>query len=279
MVPTISANGALLPALGFGTWRLRGEECVAAVETALGAGYTHIDTAAMYENEREVGEAVRASGRPRDQVFVTTKVWYTELEPRRLLKSAEASVERLGLGAVDLLLIHWPDTRMPVATQVERLCRAKQAGLTRAIGVSNFTSAMLDEAARAADEPLACNQVEYHPYLDQDVVLAACRRLGMALVSYAPIARGDVLDEPVVTEIARDKGKTPAQVVLRWHVEQEGVAAIPKSALPARIHENIDIFDFSLDADEMARISALRRPDGRTVTAAWAPAWDAPANR
>lgn len=270
----LNANGAAIPAIGLGTWALTGDDCAAAVKTALETGYRHIDTAAAYDNEAAVGAGLRAAGVPREEVFVTTKVWHTDLAPADLRRSAEASLERLGLAQVDLLLIHWPNANIPLAGSIRALCDARRAGLARHIGVANFTVALLGEAVALADEPIVANQCEYHPYLNQDRVLAACRRHGVAFVSYCPLGRAQALGEPAIREIAKTRGRTPAQVVLRWHLQQ-GVAAIPKSGNPQRIRENFDVFDFALTADEMARISGLARASGRMVSPATAPSWDA----
>jgi diketogulonate reductase-like aldo/keto reductase len=270
----IEANGALIPALGLGTWGLRGEDCAAAVRTALEAGYRHLDTASMYGNEDAVGAGLKASGIDRDEVFVTTKVWYEDLAPADLRRSAEASLRRLGLSRVDLLLIHWPNARIPLRDTIPALCEAKRAGLARHIGVANFTVSLLDEAVVLADEPIVANQCEHHPYLDQRAVLAACRRHGVAFVSYCPLGRAHVLGEPTIKAVAEAHGRTPAQIVLRWHLQQPGVGAIPKSGNPQRIRENFAVWDFTLSADEMAHISGLRRPDGRMVAPSWSPRWD-----
>jgi diketogulonate reductase-like aldo/keto reductase len=274
MIPIVSANGAEMPALGFGTWPLKGEEGIAAISLALDAGYRHIDTATMYANEREVGEAIRNHAVPRDEIFLTTKVWHTDLDHKAMIASAEASLEKLGVDQVDLLLIHWPNPDIPIAEQVGNLCDAKRRGLARHIGVSNFPSRMIDEAVAAADEPLTANQIEYHPFQDQSAVLAACRRHGLALTAYSPIARGRVSDSPVIQAIAAEKDKSEAQIALRWLIQQPGVVAIPKSADSARIRANIAITDFVLTDEEMARISALGSRDGRTVNFGWAPDWD-----
>lgn len=270
----VHANGAAIPAIGLGTFRLTGEPCSEAVQAALAAGYRHLDTAWMYGNEEEVGAGLKASGITRDEVFVTTKIWLDDIAPGRLERAAEASLRRLGLSAVDLLLIHWPNPAVPLASSTAALCEAKRRGLARHVGVSNYTAAMVDEAARVASEPLVTNQVEYHPYLDQPAVLAACRRHGLALTAYCPLGRAGVLDDPVVRQVASRHGRTVSQVILRWHVQQPGVAAIPKSGTPRHIAENIDVFDFALTDDEMASIGALRRPDGRVVDPDFAPDWD-----
>jgi diketogulonate reductase-like aldo/keto reductase len=271
----VDAQGARIPALGLGTFRSEGQACVEAVATGLRVGYRHIDTAAMYGNEAEVGEGLRAGGVPRDEVFVTTKVWWTEIGSGALQRSAEASLKRLGLDAVDLLLIHWPNPEIPLAESITALCDAKRRGLARHIGVSNFTVALLDEAVRLATEPLAALQCEYHPTLGQHRLLEAVRRHGMAFTSYAPIGKGADTEAKTVQEIAVAHGKTGAQVVLRWHVQQDRVCAIPKSSHPGRIAENFDIWDFTLAIDEVAAISRLARADGRMINPAFAPQWDA----
>ncbi len=276
MVHTVAANGANIPAIGLGTWPMSGQECIGAVQAALDAGYRHVDTAAMYKNEAEVGEGIAGHSLPRNEIFVTTKVWYEQIGDGDLQRSAEASLQKLKMDDVDLLLIHWPNSSIPLAESIGALCDARRRGLARNIGVSNFPSAMLAEAVSLADEPLCANQVEYHPFLNQDAVLAACRRHGMAMTSYAPIARaGALLNEAVIRDIARDKGRNEAQIVLRWHIQQDQVVAIPKSSDPARIRSNFDLEGFELSDDEMARISALARRDGRTIDPGWAPEWDA----
>lgn len=270
----VHANGAAIPALGLGTFGLTGHACVRAVGAALAAGYRHIDTAAMYGNEAEVGEGLRASGVDRDQVFVTTKVWLDDIAPRNLERSAEGSLERLGLPDVDLLLIHWPNRAVPLERSTAALCNAKRRGLARHIGVSNYTVGMLDEAVRRASEPLVTNQVEYHPYLDQTAVMSACRRHGLALTAYCPLGRAGVLEDQGIRTIAARHGRTVSQVVLRWHVQQPGVVAIPKSGTPEHIAENGDVFGFELTPQEMAAISALKRPNGRVVDPGFGPEWD-----
>ena len=271
--PIIEANGARIPALGFGTWQLRGKDCVAAVECALATGYRHLDTARMYGNEREVGEGLRASGLNRDEVFVTTKVWRDDIAAGTLERSAEASVKDIGVGPVDLLLIHWPNAAIPLRDSIAALCNTRRQGLARNIGVSNFPVALLEEALSLATEPLVANQCEYHPRLDQSAVIAACRRHGLAFVSYSPLGKGDLAKDPAIAAIAARIGRTPSQVVLRWHMQQDGVAAIPRSGTPAHIRENFGAFDFALSADEMSAISGLRRKGGRMVDMGWA-RWD-----
>ena len=271
----VAANGARIPAIGLGTWSLTGEEGQAAIAAALECGYRHLDTAAFYGNEVEVGRALAASGVKRDQVWLTTKVWHTDLAREAFLGSAQASLERLAVEQVDLLLIHWPSTTgVALAETIEALNEAKARGFTRHVGVSNFPSAMLAEAARLSAAPLVANQCEHHPFLDQSKVIAACRAIGAAFVSYTPLGRGGALFEaaPIVAAAQRH-GRTPAQIVLRWHM-QKGVVAIPRSRSPKRIAANLDVFGFALGDDEMAAISALARADGRVVNPATAPRWD-----
>ncbi len=276
MVHRVPANGANIPAIGLGTWPLSGQECIGAVQCALQSGYDHVDTAAMYGNEKDVGEGIRASGRSRDSVFLTTKVWYDNLRDGDLQRSAENSLRLLGLDDVDLLLIHWPNMNIPLAESIGALCDARRRGLARNIGVSNFPSAMVNEAVAVSDEPLCANQVEYHPFLNQDAVLNACRAHGMAMTAYAPIARaGDLFLQPAIQDLAKEKQRTEAQIVLRWHIQQEGVVAIPKSANPDRIKANLAVDGFQLSNEEMSSISALAKPDGRTIDPSWSPNWDA----
>lgn len=273
-VHNVGANGAEIPAIGLGTWDLRGEDCIAGVQSAIGAGYRHVDTAAMYENEEQVGQGMRASGVDRDSVFLTTKVWPENAADGDFQRSVEDSLKRLGFDQVDLILLHWPNPDVPVAETMAAMCDVKARGLARHIGVSNFTVSLLDEAVNSCDEPLAVNQVEYHPYLDQSALLAACRKHGIALTAYSPLARGRVADEPCIQEIGKAHGKTPAQVTLRWLIQQDGVIAIPKSSKPERIAQALDVGDFRLNDEEMNTISGLARSDSRLVNLTWAPDWD-----
>lgn len=269
----VEANGARIPAIGLGTWELRGRTCARLVEQAVRLGYRHIDTAQIYENEREVGEGLRASGVRRDDVFVTTKVWTTHFAPNDLERSAKESLARLRLSEVDLLLLHWPNPQVPLAETLGALARVRKLGMVRHIGVSNFTVALIDEAVAACPEPLVCNQVEYHPYLDQTKVREACARHGMALVAYSPVARGRIKSDQTLARIGRTYRKTAAQVCLRWLVQQN-VSAIPRTSRIERLSENIDIFDFELSDDEMQEIAGLRSTRGRLTDFGFAPKWD-----
>src|ERR1700759_2946703 len=216
----VEANGAQIPAIGLGTWELRGRTCARIVEQALRLGYRHLDTAQVYENEREVGEGLRASGVKRDDVFVTTKVWTTHFAPPELERSTKESLSKLHLSEVDLLLLHWPNPRVPLSETLEALARVKPLGLARHIGISNFTVALIEEAVAACPEPLACDQVEFHPYLDQTKVREACAKHGMALVAYSPVAKGRIKSDQTLVPIGQVHGKTAAQVCLRWLVQQ-----------------------------------------------------------
>src|ERR1700761_3430673 len=258
----VEANGAKVPAIGLGTWELRGRTCARIVEQALRLGYRHIDTAQVYDNEREVGEGMRASGVKRDEIFVTTKIWTSHFKPNDLERSAKESLARLRMTEVDLLLLHWPSKEVPLADTLGALARVKQQGLARHIGVSNFTVALIDEAVAACPEPLVCDQVEYHPYLDQTKVREACARHGMALVAYSPVARGRIKNDATLARIGQAYGKTAAQVSLRWLVQQN-VAAIPRTSRIERLSENIDIFDFALSDQDMAQLSAMGSAKGR----------------
>lgn len=269
----VDTKGAKIPAVGLGTWELRGRACSRVVEQALRLGYRHIDTAEIYDNEREVGEGIHAAGIKRDNVFVTTKVWPDHLAPRELERAAKNSLARLRLSEVNLLLIHWPNPRIPLAETMGALCRMKEQGFTRHIGVSNFTVAMLDEAAKHATEPLVTNQIEWHPFLDQSKVVEACRRHGMAVTAYSPIARGRAGGDKVLARIGRAHKKTAAQVSLRFLVQQ-GAVVIPRSSKVERLSENLDIFNFVLTEEEMDEIRSLASPRGRIVEWSGSPRWD-----
>jgi 2,5-diketo-D-gluconate reductase B len=272
----VSAHGANIPVIGFGTFRLSGEECARGVAEAIRVGYRHIDTAANYRNEDRVGEGIRAVDVPRQELFITTKVAPQELDDASFKASVERSLKNIGVDQLDLVLIHWPSKVLSVAETITTLNAVKRRGWTRHIGVSNFTVKLLAEAWAASEAPLVTNQCEYHPYLGQQRLRAAVAERGMAFTAFSPLGRQAVLDDPVIVEIAERRGRTPAQIVLRWDIQQEGVVTIPKSAHPDRIRENFAIFDFVLGDDEMAAISALSKtPKHRIATfAAFAPEWD-----
>ena len=263
-IPSVAANGAEIPLVGLGTWDLRGRTCVRMVEQALRLGYRHIDTAEMYDNEREVGEGLHASGIKRGDVFVTTKVWPSHFASRDLERAARDSLARLRLHQVDLLLLHWPNPQIPLSETLGALCKVKRDGLARHIGVSNFTVKLLEEAFRLSSEPLVCNQIECHPFLDQSKVIAACRKHGMAVVAYSPIARGGARNDKLLARIGAAHGKTAAQVALRFLVQHE-IVVIPRTSKEQRLAENAGVFDFVLSAAEMKEIAELSHRDGRIV--------------
>jgi 2,5-diketo-D-gluconate reductase B len=255
----------VIPKLGFGTWRLSGRECSDAVADALAAGYRHVDTAAMYGNEEDVGRGLRNS-----DVWLTTKVWPDDLEPERVRASLEGSLRRLARDHVDLFLIHWPNPRVPLAATLEAMTALREEGRTREIGVSNFTAAQFREAIDLA--PVMVNQVEYHPFLGQDALLEVCYERRVELTAYRPLAKGEVADDPVIGEIAAAHDATPAQVALAWLVGQEPVSAVPKASSPERRRENLAALELELTAEERASIDALPK-DRRYVETEWSPDW------
>ena len=273
-IPTLSAHGAEIPAIGFGTsgmGNLTGEHIAAALH----AGYRHIDTAWKYGSERAVGEGMRASGIPRVDIFLCTKVSHEYLHADAFARSVDESLAALGVDYIDLLLVHWPNPEIPPAETMGALARAKRQGLTRHVGVANFNIALLDQAIELCPEPLVALQAEFHPYLDHSTLLEACRRRGLVYVAYCPLARGRVFGDPALKEIARANGRTVAQVALRWLIQKKIVAPIPRSSNPQRLLENLDVFGFTLSDEEMTRSDALKRPDGRIADPAGrAPPWD-----
>ncbi len=272
-IPTLSAHGAEMPAIGFGTSSLG--NCAEIVASALELGYRHIDTAWKYGTERGVGDGIRASRVPRGEIFLTTKVSHEYLRTDDFARSVEESLSNLRVDFVDLLLVHWPNPEIPLSEPIAALARAKRQGLARHIGVANFNIAQLDEAIRLCPEPLVTLQAEYHAHLDQAKLLEACRRRGLIFTAYCPLGRGRLLRDPVLADIAARKGRPLAQIALRWLVQQGNIVPIPRSSNPKRMAENMNVFDFSLTEDEMKQISALKRPDGRIANPAGrAPAWD-----
>lgn len=272
---TLKAHGAEIPVIGCGSLRLKEEGAADIITKAIKGGYRHIDTARKYGTEQWVGEGIRASGIDRSELFITTKVTEDNAREADFARSVETSLKTIGLDYVDLLLIHWPQPKVPLAETLGALAKAKRDGLARNIGVSNFTVALLDKAVPLCPEPLVANQIECHAYIRQDKLLAACRRHGLIVTAYVPLAQGKLLDDPVISEIARGKGKSSAQVALRWLIQQPGIAAIPRTMDPTELAENIDVFDFSLSEDEMERISALRDKNLRIVDPeVRRPVWD-----
>lgn len=270
----VSANGASIPALGFGTWQLRGDVARAMVAEALKTGYRHIDTAQVYENEVEVGDGLKAGGVPRDDYFLTTKVWTDRFRDGDLQRSVEDSLKKLRVDHLDLLLLHWPNPSVPLAETLKSLNAVRAVGLTKHIGVSNFTAALVREAVELSGAPLVTNQVEFHPMLDQSTLKTELAKQGMALTAYSPIAQGKVNQDATMQAIAKAHGKSEAQVALRWLIQQDGVIAIPRSSKAQRVRDNFDVFDFTLSAEEMASIAALGTREGRITSPSWAPDWD-----
>jgi diketogulonate reductase-like aldo/keto reductase len=266
--------GGSIPAIGFGTSPMTGGMSAATVETALKVGYRHIDTGRKYGTEGAVGEAMRASGLKRDDVFVVTKVSHENLRPADFARSVDESLKALKLDTIDLLMIHWPNPEIPLDIAMPSLAKAKREGLARYIGVANFNTTLLDQAVKLCDEPLSVLQAEYHPYLDQTKLLAGVRRHGLVFVAHCPLARGRLFADPVLLDIAKTRGRSVAQVALRWLIQQTVVPS-PFSSQPERIADNFNVFDFALTDDEMKRIAALKRPNGRIanpverVTGGW----------
>lgn len=272
----VSANGAAIPALGFGTFRMNKQDTARMVPFVLNNGYRHIDTAQVYDNEDAVGEGIAASGVKRGDIFLTTKIWVDNLPKNRFAASLDESLKKLKTDYVDLLLLHWPNAAVPLAEQLASLNEAVDAGKVRHIGLSNYTKDLMEKAVALSEAPIVTNQVEYHPYIDQGVVLAAAREHGVSITAYYAMADGKVLDDRTIKAIGERHGKTVPQVVLRWLVQQRGVVALSKTVSEDRAIANAAIFDFELSADEMGALHDLRRPSGRLLSPpGLAPIWDA----
>jgi 2,5-diketo-D-gluconate reductase B len=272
---SVHTHGAQIPALGFGTYGMSNAELLKIIPAALKAGFRHIDTAQIYQNEAGVGEGWLASGVARSKVFITTKMWVANYGPERFESSVNESLLRLQSDYIDLLLLHWPSEEIPLREQIERLNALVDRGIVRYIGVSNFNTALLQQAARLSRHPLITHQLEYHPFLDQRSVMHTTRALGMTATAYCPMAVGRVLTEPVLLDIARHHQRSVAQVALRWVIQQPGMIALSRTTKPSRIAENLAVFDFELEPFEMTRIRALARPDSRIVDPpGLAPHWD-----
>ena len=250
-------KGEKVPALGLGTWRLSGEECRRVVERALALGYRHIDTAQMYRNEDEVGKGMQSSGVNREEVFLTTKVWPSDFSYKRIIETTRESLKRLRTDRVDLLLMHWPSQGVPLEETLSAMRELQEEGSVRHIGVSNFPPSMVEDATRHTE--IFCNQVEYHPYQAQDDLLEQAKEMDYLLTAYRPLSKGTILNDETLQEIAEAHGKTPAQVALRWLIQQEKVAAIPKATSDDHLKSNLDVFDFELSEEEMERIFGLSR--------------------
>lgn len=275
---TIKIQNKTIPALGFGTWQLRGDDCTRATALALDIGYRHIDTAQIYENEAEVGNAIKSALKnariDRRDIFLTTKVWMENVARSTLAKSVDESLKKLKTDYVDLLLLHWPVSDVPLKEQAGALAAVQKSGKARLIGVSNYPTALMRTVLDDYGIKIANNQVEYHPFLSQKTVLDFARAHDMWVTAYSPLARGAVRGSPVLKRIADKYGKNEGQVSLRWLTQQPGIAAIPKAASETHIRDNINIYDFTLSDEEMNDIFALARNDGRMVNPGWAPQWD-----
>lgn len=254
MMGSVELDGAPIPKLGLGTWQNTDESCVESVRTGLELGYRHLDTAQAYGNEEAVGTGLAESDVDREDVFLTTKVWRSNLAFDDVHETVRGSLDRLGVDYVDLLLIHWPHPRVPVEETLSAMAELREEGLVSHLGVSNFTAAQLEEAVAVCDAPIVANQVQYHPLVDQSTLRSTCEELDVALTAYSPLARGGVLDHDVLESIGDRHDKSAPQVALRWLLQQDGVVAIPKATSRKHLAENHDVFDFSLTDAEMREI-------------------------
>jgi 2,5-diketo-D-gluconate reductase B len=269
----LQTQGIRLPRLGLGTFRMQGDPCRAAVESALALGYRHIDTAAMYGNEDAVGAALAGAAIPRHDLHVTTKVWHDSLAPDAIRRSLDTSLAKLRLDHVDLFMVHWPARDMDLPAMFETLLDLRSEGRVRAVGVCNFTLDLLRTVVERVGAPIACNQIEYHVLLDQTPVRSYLANHGIPVVAYCPLAQGTLADHPELAAIGRKHGASPAQVALKWLLDQDGVAAIPKAQRPESQRANLDALKLTLDDDDRRTIAALPK-DRRLVNPPFAPAWD-----
>ena len=269
----LQTQGISLPRLGLGTFRMQGEVCRAAVESALGLGYRHIDTAEMYGNEDAIGAAIAASRVARKDLHVTTKVWNENLAPDAIRRAFDTSLKKLRLDQVDLYLVHWPANGMNLPAMFETLMKLKEEGRTRAIGVANFNIALLKTVVEEIKAPIACNQIEYHVMLDQTKVRKYLAAKSIPLVAYCPLAQGRAASDETLAAIGRKHGASAAQVALKWLLDQDGVAAIPKASRAESQKANLDALHIGLDDEDMKAIAALPK-DKRCVNPGFAPAWD-----
>lgn len=272
-----TAGQANIPVLGLGTWQSTGQDCVAVVKKALEMGYEHIDTAQAYDNEKEVGQGIKQSGVARDKFFLTTKIFPDDMkfQPEKLVEAAKRSLENLDTDYVDLLLLHWPDDRVPLSETIPTLCELQKQGLTRHIGVSNFNIADIIEAKKYADVPIVVNQVEFHPFIKQNTLQTFLNNHHILLEAYSPLARGDVFDNDIIKEIADKHNVTPAQISLAWILSDKHRVAIPKTSNPDHLQGNLDAIKLELSAEELEKIGSLARSDGRKIEHPdYSPVWD-----
>jgi 2,5-diketo-D-gluconate reductase B len=273
MIDVTLSNGSSMPSLGMGTYLLKGKAGIEAVHSALKVGYRHIDTAQIYGNEEAVGTAIAESDVSRHEVFLTTKVWTDKFHKEDLERSVDESLAKLQTDYVDLLLLHWPNPKVDLAETIEALNNVAQNGKAKAIGVSNFTVALMEEAVRLSEAPIATNQVEYHVLLSQKTVFGFAVPHHIAITAYSPLAQGRLKEQPILKEIGSKYKKTASQVALRWLVQQTNVAAIPKASNEKNLRLNFEIFDFQLTQEDMARIHTLQG-DGRFNSFDFSPTWD-----
>lgn len=266
-------QGIDVPEIGLGTNKLHDRECEKAVRMALDIGYRHIDTAQMYKNEREIGQALSISNVPREDIFLTTKIWHTNLESEDVLQSTEESLRNLDTPYVDLLLIHWPNNQYDLRSTIESMLVLRDQGKAMNIGVSNFPLDLLKEVNDDIRAPIFCNQVEFHPFLDQLDLLDYAIEKDILLTAYSPLAQAKVLEDETLIDIAENYDKSPAQISLRWLIEQENVVAIPKASSKEHLEANFDIFDFQLSDEDFDRIDQIDRQE-RLVNPSFAPSWD-----
>jgi diketogulonate reductase-like aldo/keto reductase len=272
---TVDIKDARIPVLGYGTYGMAGADIRRMLPAALKAGFRYIDTAQIYRNEGEVGEVVAASRITREEIFITTKVWVENYSPRAFAASVDESLRKLGSDHIDLLLLHWPNDSVPLADQIGALNGVAEAGKVRHIGVSNFNKALMAQAIALSKRPLVTNQFEYHPYLNQSGLIDATRHAGLAVTAYCGMAVGRVLSDPVLASMADRHGRSIAQIVLRWLIQQDGVVALSRTTNEARLAENLGVFDFELDDADMRAIHRLARPASRIVNPkGLAPLWD-----
>ena len=267
-------NGTKVPKLGFGTWLIKGPQCVKAVQMALEIGYRHIDTAQIYGNESEVGEALKQSRIAREQIFLVTKVWRDSLSSKEVMSSTEESLKKLKTDYVDLLLIHWPNITVPLEETLSTMQKLIEQKKTKWIGVSNFPVELIETSKKLAPEVI-CNQVEYHPFLDQRPVLKAVGKYNMFLTAYSPLARNRVFKNKILQKMGDKYSKTAGQIVLRWLIEQKNVVAIPKAAKQKHAESNFNIFDFQLsESDRLILGNMHYSQNQRLVDPEWAPEWN-----
>jgi 2,5-diketo-D-gluconate reductase B len=266
----LTIQGTEIPRLGYGTWLVTGRDATDGVRDALEIGYRHIDTARAYENEAEVAAGIAASGVDRGDFFLTTKIWLDDFEPAKLKRAAEDSLRQLRTDYVDLLLLHWPSADVPVERSLEAMRELQEEGKIRHPGVSNFPAGMLARALEVT--PLLADQVEYHPFLAQDALLALAQEHDLTITAYSPLAHGKVVGHPELTAIGEQYGKSAGQVALRWLLDQPNVTTAVKASSHERRQENFEVFDFALSDADRERIAALPK-DLRTADPSWAPDW------